>query len=51
MLYDVVVQVGDKAEVSMGRFSTWDWALRFNDDILTESPADLGLGDSSTETR
>ena len=48
---DVVVQVGDEAEVSMGRFSTWDWALRFNDDILTEIRTDLGLGDGSTETR
>ena len=51
MVYDVVVQVGDEAEVSMGRFSTRDRALRFNDAILTEIRTDLGLGDGSTETR
>jgi hypothetical protein len=51
MLYDVVVQAGDEAEVSMGRFSTRDWALRFHDDILTEIRTDLGLGDGLTETR
>ena len=51
MLYDVVVQVGEEAEVSMGRFSTRDWAVRFNDDILTEIRTDLGLGDGSIETR
>ena len=51
MLYDVVVQAGDEAEVSLGSLSTWDWALRFHDDILTDIRTDLGLGDSSTETR
>ena len=51
MLYDVVVQVRDEAEVSMGRFSTRDWALRFNDVILSEIRTDLGLDDGSTETR
>ena len=35
----------------MGRFSRRGWALRFHDDIVTESPTDLGLGDSSTGTR
>ena len=51
MLYDVVVQVGDEAEVSMGCLSTRDWAVRFNDDILTEIRTGLGLGDGSTGTR
>ena len=46
-----MVQTGDEAEVSMGRFSTQDWALRFYDEILTEIRTDLGLGDGSTETR
>ena len=42
---------GHEAEVAIGHFSTRDWALRFNDDILTEIRTDLGLGDGSTETR
>ena len=46
-----MVQVGDEAEVSMGRLSTRDWALPAPDDILSEIRTDLGLGDGSTETR
>ena len=51
MLYDVVVQAGDEAEVSLGSLSTRDWALRFHDDSLADIRTGLGLGDGSTETR